>query len=170
MWRWRSRPMSLCRAPEERRKDTQRELEAQRRLVGCGRDLWPPAAYQSPGCSLPGPAGPLASSWRAGGEPPFPGTRPQEAGPEARTPVLLCAHPHSLLRASSQRSPWRFLPVPLWGHSAGGPPSSLDPRGQAWPVGAWQSPRICQAVGIAALGPRGQGVGGRPEAWGAGAH
>lgn len=35
-----------------RRKDTQRGLEAQMRLVGCGRNLWPPAAYQSPGGSL----------------------------------------------------------------------------------------------------------------------
>lgn len=32
-------PMSLCHAPEERRKDTQRALEAQMRPVGSGQDL-----------------------------------------------------------------------------------------------------------------------------------
>lgn len=73
------------------------------------------------------------------------------------TRVLPRARRYSLLRASSQRSPGQFLPFPLWSHSAGGPPSSLDPRGQAWPIGAWQIPRICQAVGRAALGPLGSG-------------
>lgn len=85
------------------------------------------------------------------------------------TRVLLRARRYSLLRASSQRSPGQFLPFPLWSHSAGGPPSSLDPRGQAWRIRAW--PDSTDLPGCRESSSGSPGVGGdRPEAWAAGAH